>query len=117
MIRAGNIFLFLFLSGAAFSLPTVTYVTPVDYIDEFKEAAIKEMQRYSVPASITLGQAILESNYGNSDLAKNANNHFGIKCHKEWTGATYTMDDDESDECFRKYDNVVESYADHSMFL
>jgi|ERR1035437_8160543 hypothetical protein len=118
MIRGYYTILLLLLSvGNIFSNPALGFFTPIDYIDEYKEVALREMQRFSVPASITLGQAILESKYGNSDLAKNANNHFGIKCHKEWTGPTYTMDDDESDECFRKYENVLESYADHSMFL
>ncbi len=118
MIRAYYIILLLLLSvGTIFSNPIFRFFTPIDYIDEYKEVALREMQRYNVPASITLGQAILESNYGNSNLARNANNHFGIKCHKEWSGATYTMDDDEIDECFRKYENVVESYSDHSMFL
>ncbi len=91
--------------------------TPMDYIDLFKEVAIKEMQRYNIPASLTLAQAIVESNYGNSNLAVNANNYFGIKCHKQWEGDSYTMDVDEKDECFRKYENALHSYEDHSLFL
>ena len=70
-----------------------------------------------VPASVTLAQGMLESGYGNSPLAVYANNHFGLKCHKEWEGSTFSMDDDEKNECFRKYDNVFESYFDHSLFL
>lgn len=93
------------------------HFTPFDYIEQYKGAAVLEMQRFSVPASITLAQAIVESKYGNSDLAVNANNHFGIKCKKEWTGPTYTMDDDEKNECFRKYEFPLDSYEDHSMFL
>jgi len=75
------------------------------------------MQEYGIPASITLAQGLLESGSGNSELAVNANNHFGIKCHKEWTGETYVMDDDEKGECFRKYASAEESFNDHSLFL
>lgn len=91
--------------------------TPEDYIAKYKDDAIKEMYLHKVPACITLAQGMLESGNGNSDLAKKANNHFGIKCHKEWSGETYTMDDDAKDECFRKYESVFDSYADHSLFL
>jgi LysM repeat protein len=88
-----------------------------EYIQKYKDDAIKDMLRTKVPASITLGQAMLESDNGNSKLAKNANNHFGIKCHNGWTGATYNMDDDAKNECFRKYKTVLDSYDDHSDFL
>ncbi len=91
--------------------------TPEDYIAKYKDDAIKEMYLHKVPACITLAQGMLESGNGNSDLARKANNHFGIKCHKEWSGETYTMDDDAKDECFRKYESVLDSYSDHSMFL
>ncbi len=91
--------------------------TPEDYIAKYKEDAIKEMYLHKVPACITLAQGMLESGNGNSDLSRNANNHFGIKCHKEWSGETYVMDDDEKNECFRKYDDVLDSYSDHSLFL
>ncbi len=74
------------------------------------------MKRTGIPASITMAQGILESGNGNSMLAKKANNHFGIKCH-DWTGPSVKMDDDEKDECFRKYKNSYESYKDHSKFL
>ena len=87
------------------------------YVQQYKDIAIKEMMVYRVPASITLAQGILESNAGRSDLAVEANNHFGIKCHKEWTGKTYYKDDDEKSECFRKYNNPIESFRDHSWFL
>lgn len=83
----------------------------------YRDIAIKKMQEYRIPASITLAQGLLESGSGNSDLATNANNHFGIKCHKEWTGMTYIKDDDEKNECFRKYTNPEESFNDHSLFL
>jgi LysM repeat protein len=88
-----------------------------EYIQKFKDDAIREMHRMGVPASITLAQGILESDAGNSDLAREANNHFGIKCHKEWTGETFIKDDDEKNECFRKYNNVLESFDDHGRFL
>jgi LysM repeat protein len=92
-------------------------LTPQDYIAAYKDDAVKEMYLHKVPACITLAQGMLESGNGNSALCRNANNHFGIKCHKEWSGETYTMNDDEDNECFRKYDNVLDSYSDHSMFL
>ena len=87
------------------------------YIQKYKDIAIKEMMVYRVPASITLAQGILESNAGRSPLAVEANNHFGIKCHKEWTGMTYIKDDETKNECFRKYDSPLESFRDHSWFL
>ena len=92
-------------------------ITPEEYIAAHKEDAVKEMYLHKVPACITLAQGMLESGNGNSPLAKNANNHFGIKCHKEWGGETYIMDDDSANECFRKYNDVLESYSDHSLFL
>ncbi len=75
------------------------------------------MKEYGIPASITLAQGILESGSGNSKLARKANNHFGIKCHKDWNGKTFYMDDDEEHECFRKYSKAEDSYRDHSLFL
>lgn len=92
-------------------------MSPEEYIAAYKEDAIKEMYLHKVPACITLAQGMLESGNGNSALARNANNHFGIKCHKEWGGETYIMDDDSANECFRKYNDVLDSYSDHSMFL
>ena len=87
------------------------------YIAKYSSIAIDEMNRYSIPASITLAQGILESGNGESRLAKEGNNHFGIKCHKNWNGQTIIEDDDEKGECFRKYSNASESYRDHSLFL
>jgi LysM repeat protein len=92
-------------------------ITPEMYIEMFKDAAISDMMKTGVPSSITLAQGMYESDYGNSPLAKSANNHFGIKCHKEWSGDTYHKDDDAPNECFRKYENVTQSYDDHSDFL
>lgn len=87
------------------------------YIDSYKELAMAEMQRTGVPAAITLAQGILESQWGESPLAKTSNNHFGIKCKTEWTGAKTYHDDDEKGECFRVYNSAEESYRDHSDFL
>ncbi len=87
------------------------------YVLNFKEDAIKEMAMYNIPASITLAQGMLESGFGTSDLALLANNHFGIKCHDEWSGPTFIKTDDAKDECFRKYPSVLDSYTDHSLFL
>ncbi len=89
----------------------------VEYIQSFRELAIKEMQRTGVPAAITLAQGILESQSGESDLAKRSNNHFGIKCKTEWTGEKVYHNDDAKGECFRKYNDAEQSYIDHSDFL
>ncbi len=86
------------------------------YIDQYKDLAIAEMLKYNIPASITLAQGLLESGAGMSELARNGNNHFGIKCH-DWTGARTYHDDDATNECFRAYRDVYESYEDHSRFL
>lgn len=87
------------------------------YIEKYKEVAIEEMMLFGIPASITLAQGILESGDGESKLAKEANNHFGIKCHLDWDGPKIYHDDDEKGECFRKYKHAEESYRDHSTFL
>ncbi|KQR71821.1 glucosaminidase domain-containing protein [Pedobacter sp. Leaf176] len=89
----------------------------LSYIDEFKSVAIEEMNAYGIPASITLAQGILESGSGNSDLAKYANNHFGIKCTSDWKGKNYFRDDDQKNDCFRVYKDARESFKDHSEFL
>ncbi|MGB5983227.1 MAG: glucosaminidase domain-containing protein [Nonlabens sp.] len=88
-----------------------------NYILDFKDAAIKEMQLYKIPASITLAQGILESGAGRARLAVEANNHFGIKCHTGWTGGKIYHDDDAKGECFRTYNDATYSYRDHSLFL
>lgn len=88
-----------------------------DYIDTYKDLAISEMKRTGIPASITLAQGMIESDFGRSRLAVEANNHFGIKCHNDWTGQTIRHHDDKRNECFRKYKKVAESYYDHSDFL
>jgi hypothetical protein len=87
------------------------------YIDQFKDIAIKEMKRTGIPASITLAQGIVESNSGESNLALNYNNHFGIKCKTDWKGLTTYQDDDTKQECFRVYPNANASFIDHSNFI
>ena len=97
-----------------------TSYVPIDrreYIKTYNNLAIKEMNRSKIPASITLAQALLESDNGNSTLAKKANNHFGIKCHSTWNGPKVYHDDDRRNECFRKYESVYDSYKDHSNFI
>ncbi len=109
------IYLFLLLALPMFL--TAQRITPEEYIQTYKEIAMREMRDHKIPASITLAQGLLESGAGNSALAREAKNHFGIKCHKGWEGKTYIMDDDEENECFRKYNNAEESFVDHSLFL
>ena len=87
------------------------------YIDQYKDIAIEQMQRYHIPASITLAQGLLESGAGRSELTRNSNNHFGIKCNNNWTGRRTYHDDDAKNDCFRVYDSAYESYEDHSKFL
>lgn len=87
------------------------------YIKKYRDLAISEMKKSKIPASITLAQGILESANGNSYLATKANNHFGIKCGKDWKGESIYFDDDQANECFRKYKSVEESYIDHSSYL
>jgi LysM repeat protein len=91
--------------------------TAESYIDRFKDIARTEMKTHGIPASIKLAQALLESGSGNSDLAMQANNHFGIKCNIGWKGKSILKDDDEKDECFRVYDQAEDSFKDHSEFL
>jgi flagellum-specific peptidoglycan hydrolase FlgJ len=87
------------------------------YVDQYKDIAMGNMKKYGIPASIILAQGILESGAGKGDLAVSANNHFGIKCHKDWLGESVRHDDDEEQECFRKYREPAESYRDHALFL
>lgn len=87
------------------------------YLENYREIAVQQMNKYGIPASITLAQGMLESGYGESALAKKSNNHFGIKCHSDWTGATTYAHDDKPNECFRVYASVADSYEDHSLFL
>jgi len=89
----------------------------VVYIEQYKKIAVQEMKRTGIPASITLAQGILESNSGESNLAKKFNNHFGIKCKSDWKGETTFQDDDAKQECFRVYPTALASFKDHSDFL
>ena len=93
-----------------------TYTTQ-QYIDRFKTIAIQEMNLYGIPASITLAQGLFESGNGNGELARVANNHFGIKCTSDWKGKSYYKDDDQVNDCFRVYDRAEDSFRDHSEFL
>lgn len=88
-----------------------------DYISQYKDIAMGNMKSYGIPASIILAQGILESGAGRGDLALSSNNHFGIKCHKDWVGESVRHDDDSLQECFRKYKDPSESFRDHALFL
>jgi len=99
------------------SLFSQVSLSRADYIEKYQKLAIREMKRSGIPASITLAQGILESGNGNSRLAKEAKNHFGIKCKREWRGKKVYHDDDAPGECFRAYKDPKESYRDHSLFL
>ncbi len=94
-----------------------TKMSGEEYAEMYKDIAVDKMRMYGIPASITLAQGILESAFGSSPLAVNANNHFGIKCGGNWTGQAIRHDDDHKQECFRKYRSVEDSYRDHSEFL
>lgn len=111
---------FFFLFILIFTVPsfanTGKSMTKQEYVSSWSNFAVQQMIEYNIPASITLAQAILESASGNSDLARNGNNHFGIKCH-DWTGDKMYKDDDTKNECFRVYRHAEESYVDHSLFL
>ncbi len=95
----------------------VTTQMVLAYIEKYKEVAKDNMVKTGIPSSITLGQAILESGAGTGPLSAQANNHFGIKCHKEWTGESIRYTDDAENECFRKYSDPADSFRDHSYFL
>jgi LysM repeat protein len=110
------IFVFLFCITGVIRVSAQSEFT-VAYIEQYKKIAIQEMKRTGIPASITLAQGILESNSGESNLAKKSNNHFGIKCKLDWKGETTFQDDDTKQECFRVYPNAKASYKDHSDFL
>ncbi|MCS6820067.1 MAG: LysM peptidoglycan-binding domain-containing protein [Chitinophagales bacterium] len=115
-----RLYSFLMLIGLVFSLHSQSVITSehvINYIEAFRNLAQEEMLRSGIPASIKLAQAIHESNCGRSVLATEAKNHFGIKCHKEWSGPGYIYDDDAKGECFRIYNSVEHSYRDHSDFL
>ncbi len=92
-------------------------LTPQQYVEKYKDLAVREMRRMGVPAAITLAQGLLETENGNSDLVKKSNNHFGIKCKSSWTADSVSHDDDAKGECFRSYKDAEASYRDHSNYL
>ena len=104
-------------SSSTPSKPMAVNGTVNDYIANYKEVAMSNMKNYGIPASIILAQGILESGAGKGSLAVTANNHFGIKCHADWTGESVLKDDDAAQECFRKYKDPAESFKDHATFL
>lgn len=109
-------FLLLIFIGLC-SIVNAQNITAENYIDMYKNIAVAEMKRSGIPASVTLAQGLLETESGNSDLVKRSNNHFGIKCKKNWMGETVTHTDDAPNECFRKYPKAEDSYKDHSDYL
>ncbi|MBP3317476.1 MAG: glucosaminidase domain-containing protein [Alistipes sp.] len=115
--KATIIIVFALLFSAVDAMAQASRQTKEEYIQRYKHIAIDHMERYGIPASITMAQGILESDSGNSNLARRSNNHFGIKCKKDWKGDRVYHTDDAPDECFRKYDTVEESYLDHAEFL
>ncbi len=110
-------FIVLLLSLSSTFAEGIDTIATQAYIMQYKDIAIQEMQRLGIPASITLAQGVHESSIGKSYLAEHTNNHFGIKCHENWTGKTFKYTDDAPDECFRVYDRTEDSYKDHSDFL
>lgn len=92
-------------------------MTREEYIATYAPLAMKQQKQYGIPASIKIAQGLLESRYGNSSLSRRSNNHFGIKCKKDWLGDTVRYDDDTAQECFRRYNSIEDSYRDHSDFL
>jgi hypothetical protein len=110
------IILLLLINSLLLAQKSRNELTREEYIAMHKPLVMEKMVEFGIPASIAMAQAIVESGNGNSELARRANNHFGIKCH-EWTGQTFIWDDDEKNECFRKYRSAKESFHDHSLFL
>lgn len=108
---------FTLLAISVVAVYAQTRQTREEYIEKYKSIAVAHMEKYGIPASITMAQGILESDAGNSALSLSSNNHFGIKCKKSWTGRKVYYDDDAKGECFRAYPSVEASYEDHALFL
>ncbi len=108
---------YIFLSIHFFSVSQNRNQAYLSYIDQYYKIAVKQQKEHNIPASIILAQGLLESGAGISEFTRQSNNHFGIKCNNDWRGATIYHDDDAKGECFRKYNNVLESYEDHALFL
>jgi LysM repeat protein len=117
MKKLTNLLCFLLLSLQLTAQNTSFDTKALAYVQQYASWAIEEQQRVGIPAAITLAQGIYETSAGESELATQANNHFGIKCKKEWKGATFAHTDDAPNECFRKYKSAQESYVDHSNYL
>lgn len=116
-IKYISVFILIFLIVSVHSFAQKRNKVYDEYIGNFSDIAVNNMQKHKIPASITMAQALLESGAGKSELAKKSNNHFGIKCHTGWSGKNVKADDDYKGECFRKYDRVEDSFEDHSLFL
>ena len=112
-----SVWAFLFVILCSAECAEVRSSAYLAYIERWKATALDQQAKYGIPASITLAQGLLESGAGQSDLATLANNHFGIKCHSDWQGGTFRKDDDQRDECFRRYTRAEDSFRDHSLFL
>ncbi len=108
------LFIAILSAGTLFAAQNAKYLT---YIAQWKNVALEQQQDYGIPACITLAQGLLESSAGQSELAQEANNHFGIKCSNDWLGGSYYYDDDRKGECFRVYNSAEESFEDHALFL
>lgn len=119
MIRPLNLFVLLafIISYSGSALAQSRSKQYEEYIQKYRDIAVEEMERYHIPASITLAQGLLESGAGQGTLARKSNNHFGIKCGGDWRGKSVKHDDDARNECFRVYKNAADSYRDHSIFL
>ncbi|MBO4622169.1 MAG: glucosaminidase domain-containing protein [Paludibacteraceae bacterium] len=117
MRRPLLIILFIACAGVLSAQTPALNDAYLQYIAKYRKVALEQEKQHKIPACITLAQGLLESGAGKSELATQANNHFGIKCHKDWTGETYSHDDETAQECFRKYKHAEESYEDHSLFL
>ncbi len=117
LIRSIGILFFILVSIDQTVVAAPQKLTRQEYIDKYARIAVQEMIEHHIPASITMAQACLESSDGNSELTRQSNNHFGIKCKSNWTGPTVHHSDDEANECFRKYKSAEESFRDHSEFI
>ncbi|MFA6863917.1 MAG: glucosaminidase domain-containing protein [Dysgonamonadaceae bacterium] len=112
------LFVLLFILSSVFSgFSQKRYEIYEDYIDTYSRIAVDHMRKYNIPASITLAQGLLESGAGRSEITKRSNNHFGIKCHRDWKGGRIYAKDDTPNDCFRKYRRAEDSFEDHSQFL
>ena len=109
------LYLFLFLN--LFSFAQIRNQGYLSYIEQYYPLAVKQQKEHNIPASIVLAQGLLESGAGQSEFARQSNNHFGIKCNNDWAGDRIFHDDDQKGECFRKYNQVLDSYEDHATFL